>query len=143
MKNRTTLVVLLALPVLGSCGGIGAPPHVGQPTVQAQSMQRMLADVDQIRAYVYGGGALPDADAAALELVSWSRRMAELFPPGQASNDYVDMSPARVAGAPTAMSQAADLLLTAVRSGGRPAIGDQLAQAERDGCGFCHLSGSR
>jgi hypothetical protein len=106
-------------------------------------MQLMLADVAQIRAYVYGSGTQSDADKAAVDLVSWSQRMAELFPPGQASTEYVDMSPARAQGAPVAMQQAAQSLLTAVRTGRRPAIGDQLTQTERNGCGFCHLSGTR
>jgi hypothetical protein len=106
-------------------------------------MQLMLADVDQIRGYVYGSGTQGDAENAAADLLSWSQRMAELFPPGQASTDYVDMSPARVQGAPVAMQQSAQSLLSAVRSGKRPAVGDQLAQTERNGCGFCHLSGTR
>jgi hypothetical protein len=106
-------------------------------------MAAMLAAVDQIRGYVYGSGTQSDAEQAAVDLLSWSQRMAELFPPGQASTDYVDMSPARVKGAPAAMEQSARSLLSAVRTGKRPAIGDQLAQTERDGCGFCHLSGFR
>ncbi len=103
-------------------------------------MALMLADIDRIRAYVYGSGSRSDADEAAVDLVSWSRRMAELFPPGQASTEYVDMSPARVRGAPEAMTRSAERLLAAVRTGKPPAIGDQLARTERDGCGFCHLS---
>jgi Cytochrome C' len=106
-------------------------------------MALMLADVDQIRGYVYGSATQADADKAAVDLVSWSQRMAELFPPGQASTDYVDMSPARVQGAPVAMQQSAQSLLSAVRTGKRAAVGDQLAQTERNGCGFCHLSGTR
>jgi hypothetical protein len=122
---------------------MSSPLHAVQPTPQGQSMQQMLADVESVRAFVYGSGTLGEADKAAADLVSWSRRMAELFPPGQASTDYVDMSPERARDAPAAMSRAADLLLAAVRTGKRPAIGDQLTQTERDGCGFCHLSGSR
>ena len=142
VKMRTALLVCATLLVLGSCAGNPAP-HAGQPTVQGQSMAAMLSDVDQIRGFVYGSGSQSDAEQAAVDLVSWSQRMAELFPPGQASTDYVDMSPARVKGAPAAMEQSARALLSAVRTGKRPAIGDQLAQTERDGCGFCHLSGFR
>lgn len=142
MKMRTACLIGVMLPLLGSCAG-NPTPHVGQPTIQGQSMQLMLADVDQIRGYVYGSGTQGDAEKAAVDLVSWSQRMAELFPPGQASTDYVDMSPARVQGAPVAMQQSAQSLLSAVRTGKRPAVGDQLAQTERNGCGFCHLSGTR
>ncbi len=106
-------------------------------------MQLMLADIDNIRAYVYGGSTRAEAEKAAADLVSWSQRMAELFPPGQASTEYVDMDPARVSGAPAAMTRSAERLAEAVRTGRRPEIGDRLAQAERDGCGFCHLSGTR
>jgi len=106
-------------------------------------MQLMLADINQIRGFVYGSGDQTEAEHAASDLVSWSDRMAELFPPGQASTDYVDMSSERARGAPAAMRRTAGLLLNAVRTGSRSATGDQLALVERDGCGFCHLSGSR
>ncbi len=126
---------------LCGCTATGAP-HVGQPTEQAQAMQNMLAAVNQIRAYVYGGGSREQAETAAADLVSWSQRLPELFPPGQASTDYVDMSPRRVSGAPIAMSRNSELLLAAVQRGNRAAIGNQLLRTERDGCGFCHLSGT-
>jgi hypothetical protein len=45
-------------------------------------MQYMLADVDQVRAFVYGSSIQVDAEKVAIALLSWSRRMAELFPPG-------------------------------------------------------------
>jgi hypothetical protein len=81
-------------------------------------MQYMLADVDQVRAFVYGSSIQVDAEKVAIALLSWSRRMAELFPPGQASTDYADMSVERVRGAPEAMSRSAEILLTTVRTGG-------------------------
>ena len=138
------LFVGAALPFLVSCTETSTPPHAGQPTPQGQSMQLMLADIEQIRAYVYGGSiSRADAEKAAINLVSWSGRMAELFPPGQASTEYVDMEPARVSGAPEAMMRTAQQLLATVRTGTRAAVGDQLTRTERDGCGFCHLSGIR
>ena len=144
VKIPTALLACVTLACLGGCTGMGTSPHAGEPTIQGQSMQLMLADVEQIRSFVYGGNTTQaDADKAATDLLSWSRRMAELFPPGQASTDYVDMDPARVNGAPEAMARTAEQLLGAVRAGKRPAIGDQLARTERDGCGFCHLSGYR
>jgi hypothetical protein len=95
------------MPLLGSCAGMNRPPHAGQPTVQGESMQHMLADVNVVRAYVYGGSSQTDAVQAATDLVAWSQRMAELFPPGQASQDYVDMSPQRAGNAPAAMQRTA------------------------------------
>src|SRR5689334_19607584 len=142
MRIQAALLVCTALPLLGSCAGMNTPPHAGQPTVQGQSMQQMLADVTVIRSYVYGGSSQNEAEQAATDLVSWSQRMAELFPPGQASKDYVDMSPQRAGNAPAAMQRASEQLLSVVRTGNRAAIGTQLAQTERDGCGACHLSES-
>ena len=140
MRIRAALLVCAALPFLGSCDG--KPPHAGQPTVQGQSMQRMLSDVVSIRSYVYGSSQA-EALEAATDLVSWSQRMAELFPPGQAWKDYVDMSPERAGNAPAAMQRASEQLLSVVRTGDRAAIGAQLARTEHDGCGACHLSGSQ
>jgi hypothetical protein len=101
----------------------------------------LLADVNQVRAFVYGSGDLNAASTAATDLLSWSGRMAELFPPGESSADYVDMSPDRVGYAPVVMTRAAESLLLAVRTGNRAAIGAKLTETERDGCGACHLSG--
>ena len=140
---RGVLLSGAALAFLSSCTGMQPTTHTGQPTIQGQSMQHMLADIDQIRAFVYGSGDQSGAEAAATDLVAWSKRMADLFPPGQASVDYVDMSDQRVRAAPAAMQNTAELLLGAVRTGRRPVIGDRLAQTERDGCGVCHRSGSR
>jgi hypothetical protein len=139
---RVAVIICTVVPLLSGCGGVGSPSQVGQPTVQGQSMALMLADIDQIRGFVYGNGTQSEAENAANNLVSWSNRMAELFPPGQASVDYVDMSSERARKAPDAMSRTAGALLRVVRTGNRSAIGDQLAVTERDGCGFCHLSGS-
>ncbi len=126
---------------LAGCTSPASSPHSGQPTVQGQSMQLMLADIERIRAFVYGGSASKsDAEKAAVDLVSWSRRMGELFPPGQASTEYVDMDPGRVGRAPEEMTRSAERLLATVRTGKRPAIGDQLTRTETDGCGVCHLS---
>src|SRR5690349_12377453 len=110
MRTTAALLVCTALPLLGSCGG--TPPHAGQPTIQGQSMQRMLADVVAIRSYVYGGSSQAEAQQAATDLVSWSQRMADLFPPGQASKDYVDMSPERARNAPAVMQRASEQLLS-------------------------------
>ncbi len=140
MRYRDILSICAGLALLAGCGQIGGPAHVGQPTEQAQSMEHMLADINQIRAFTYGSGDLPTAQAAADDLVAWSNRMAELFPPGQASVEYVDMSPERAKAAPAAMSGTAIPLQTAVRTGDRGAITLRLAQTERDGCGFCHRS---
>jgi hypothetical protein len=104
-------------------------------------MSLMLADIDQIRAFVYGTNDLNAASTAATDLLSWSGRMAELFPPGESSADYVDMSPDRVRYAPVVMTRTAESLLIAVRTGNRAAIGAKLTETERDGCGACHLSG--
>jgi hypothetical protein len=142
VRIRVVILASAMLPFLGGCDSMRPPSRVGQPTVQGESMRHMLADVDQIRAFVYGGSNQGEADKAANDLVSWSNRMAELFPPGPSATDYVDMSSERARNAPAAMSRAAASLLEAVRTGNRVAIGDQLSQTERDGCGFCHLSGS-
>jgi hypothetical protein len=131
------------VPFLAGCGAAGTTSQVAQSTVQGRAMQLMLADVNQVRRFVYGSGSVKDAENAATDLMAWSGRMAELFPSEQASADYVDMSSERAREAPAAMARTAGLLLGAVQSGSRSATGDHLALVERDGCGFCHLSGSR
>jgi hypothetical protein len=103
-------------------------------------MKRMLATVQTLRAYVRGQASQGDADQAATELVQWSNRMGELFPP-EVSAQYADISPQMARQAPEAMSRTAGALLNVVQTGTRRAAGDQLARTERDGCGFCHRHG--
>jgi hypothetical protein len=119
---------------------MGAPPQAVQPTEQGKSMAAMLADVNLIRGFTYGTGDLRAAESAALDLVTWSNRMAELFPPGRAAQDYVDMSPERARAAPVALQKVANQLVTTVRGGNRSLIGGRLDQVEQEGCGACHLS---
>lgn len=138
MTTRIALLVCAAVPLLGSCAPTA--PHAGQPTVQGQSMAAMLSDVLAIRTFVYGSGDKADAEKSATDLLSWSQRIPDLFPPGQASTDYVDMRPERVVTASAAMKQTAGTLLAAVQTGDRAAIGTQLAKTEREGCGACHLT---
>jgi hypothetical protein len=134
------MLICAAQLVVAGCAQMGAPPHAGQLTEQGRSMEAMLADVNQIRAFTYGSGDQRSAEAAATDLVAWSNRLAELFPPGQASQDYVDMSPERARNAPVAVQRAASQLLASVHDGNRALIGGRLQQLEQNGCGACHLS---
>ena len=140
MRHRTSLALCAMAVTLAACGQIGGPKSVGQPTAQAQAMQQMLAAVNTIRAYTYGSGDKASAQAAADDLVGWSGQMAALFPPGQSSVDYVDMSPERASGAPAAMMRTASALQEAVARSDRGVVGQRLAAVEKDGCGFCHRS---
>src|SRR5262249_1802031 len=99
MRKRFGYLVLAVPLVLGGCAAPEAP--ISRETGQGESMQRMAADVNLIRAFVYGGSRA-DARGAADDLVAWSKRIPELFPPGT-STEYVDMSPARVRNANVAM----------------------------------------
>ncbi len=135
--SRLSAAVLIGgLPLLAGCGGTPAP-SAGQPTQQAQSMRRMQADMQVLRAFAEGTGTQENASIAASELVSWSNRMSELFPP-EAAARYVDMSPDIARGATAAMSATATSLQAAVRSGNRPNTAAEVARTERAGCGFCH-----
>jgi len=114
------------------------PPNAGQPTIQGQSMQRMLANIETVRAYVRRNATKQEAERAADELISWSARMGELFPPAVAPQQYVDMTPEMARDAPRAMTSHATALSLAVRTAPIPAVSEQLERTERDGCGFCH-----
>jgi Cytochrome C' len=143
VRIRATLPILAALLLLDGCGAVGTTPEARAPTPQGVAMQHMLADIDQIRGFLYGSGSQGDATHAATDLVSWAKQMPVLFPPELASQQYVDMSPERARAATAAMNTNAQLLLAAVQTGDHAAIGDRLAQTERNGCGACHLSGTQ
>lgn len=143
MRLRVTFPILATLLVLANCGETESPSQAPQPTPQAQAMRHMLADVDRIRAFLYGSGNQAGAASAASDLVAWARQMPTLFPPELASRQYVDMSPERAKAATAAINREAGLLLAAVQTGDHAAIGDRLAETERNGCGACHLNSTQ
>ena len=132
------LLPLVALVVLANCGG-EAPPHAGQPTPQAQSMQAMRTDIDVVSAFTRGSATQSQAETAAGDLVAWSGRLGVLFPPSEAPQQYVDLTREMAVGAPAAIRSTSEPLLVAVKTGDRQASSEQLARTKRDGCGFCHL----
>ena len=85
-------------------------PQCGQPTMQGQSMQRMLATVNTIGAFSRGETSQAVAEQAATELVNWSGRMGELFPPNEAAQ-YVDLTPEMARSAPATMLRTSERLL--------------------------------
>jgi len=143
VRMVVVITICAAQLFVAGCTQTRTPSSGIQLTDQGKAMEAMLADVNQIRSFTYGAGTPRDAEGAALDLVAWSNRMAELFPPGQAAEDYVDMSPQRVHDAPIAMTAQANALLTTVRGGNRSLIGGRLDQVEQSGCGVCHLSRPR
>ena len=126
--------------VLALAAGCGPqkPPHAGQRTPQADAMVRMLADVDQLRAYTDGKATKPQAEAAVSDLESWVPHIAALFPPGEAPRLYVDMTPEMARDAPAAMEATVGPLSAAVRSGNRASVAAALDRTEQQGCGACH-----
>jgi hypothetical protein len=131
------VIAATALLSLNACAQTGGPPP-GEPTPQAVSMKGALADVARIRAYIYGGGSQADAAAAADNLGAFAKGLPGLFPPGTASNAYVDMSAARASAAPKALAETAQALSTAVATGERAQVAQALEHLERNGCGVCH-----
>lgn len=135
MNFRSIHYLGVALLMLAGCSP--SAPHAGQPTVQGQSMERMRATVDAIRAFARGDTSQAQAEQAATELVSWSGRMGELFPPSEAAQ-YVGLTPEVARSAPATMLRTSEALLNAVRTGNRQVTGEQLALTEHNGCGACH-----
>ena len=126
---------LAGLALLAGCQE--APPL---PTPQAQSMQRMLADVQTLRAYVHNQASPAVAATAADELVSWADRIGMLFPPETAAQ-YVDMTPDIARLAPPVLRETATDLALAVHADSPAATAPRLARLEHDGCGVCHRNG--
>ena len=64
--------------------------------------------------------------------------MKTLFPPGQVSKLYADMTPAMAQDAPVVMARLTTALRTAVQTGTPRQAGEALTRLEQDGCGYCH-----
>jgi hypothetical protein len=112
--------------------------NAGRQTVQGESMDRMRAAVETIRAYAKGADSQTSARQAAMELSAWSDRMADLFPPDTAPKQYVDMTAEMARAAPSAMRREAAGLLAAIDSGKTQPTAVALASMEKNGCGACH-----
>lgn len=144
MEIGSTLKALgmtLGLCAMGACAENDLR-RVGPPTPQAQSMDRAMADVNRIRAYVNGGGRREDTVAAAADLQAWAGALPAVFPRATAAQ-YVDLTTQQAGRASQAMTETAHDLSIAAASADRTAVAAALDKVERQGCGACHLTAAR
>jgi len=133
---RSWAIVAAPVLLMAACGP--RAPNAGQQTIQGQSMDRMRTAVDAISAYTKGTGSQASAHQAAMELAAWSDRLADLFPPDTAPEQYVDMTADMARAAPAAMRRESANLLAATDSGKPERTAAALSSMQKNGCGACH-----
>ncbi|MGE0417036.1 MAG: hypothetical protein AB7O80_09545 [Acetobacteraceae bacterium] len=136
MATKPAFLMAASLLLLTTCAP--QPEQATKATPQGESMQHMLVAIETVRNYVRNTTTQAEAEAATADLLTWSNRMAELFPPATASKLYVDMTAEMAKEAPGVMVASATALRSAVSTGRLPIVAMQLERTEKDGCGFCH-----
>lgn len=137
MSRTAALLAVPLLLVLVACTPQSTQRTLA-PTEQGVSMQQKLVDVQTVRNYVYSTATRQEAATAADDLVGWSERMKTLFPPGQVSKLYADMTPAMAQEAPVVMARLTTALRATIQTGTPQQVGAALSRLEQDGCGYCH-----
>jgi cytochrome c556 len=140
--------------------GVGALLAVGSVTVFAQQgdklaaikarqdfMKAQGADAKAISDFSKGQGDQDAANKAAEDLVARQPKIAALFVPGTSATDFPDQTKAKpelwtdgdkVKAILAALQTEEGKLVTAVKSGDKQAIADQLTATNKAGCGACH-----
>jgi cytochrome c556 len=152
MKNFVLKGVLIA--------GVGALLAVGSVNVFAQEgdklaaikarqdfMKAQGADIKTISDFSKGQGDQAAAQKAADDLVARSPKIETLLVPGTSIKEFPDKTKAKpelwtetdkVKAIVTALETEEGKLATAVKSGDKQAISDQVTATNKAGCGACH-----
>ncbi|HUC66966.1 MAG TPA: cytochrome c [Stellaceae bacterium] len=113
------------------------------------TMKRQGKDFKAIQDYVKGEGDQAGAEAAIADLQSIAPKIVTLFPEGTGLDAFPGKTGAKPAiwtewdkfkMIPVALQSAEEKLAAAIKSGDKSAVGEQLINTGKNGCGACHGS---
>lgn len=144
--------MVLAAAVLALAVGFGAVAVVAQDKeteiqTRRDTMKRQGADFKAIQDYLKGEGDQAAAEKAIADLQSIAPKIPDLFPPGTGLDAFPGKTGAKpdiwkewdkFKAIPPVLASDEDKLAAAIKSGDKAAIGAELANTGKNGCGSCH-----
>jgi cytochrome c556 len=146
---RHVFVALMASTLgLGGVAVIAqAQDKEAQIKTRRDTMKRQGDDLKAISDFIKGEGDQAAAQKAIDDLLALNGKIVDLFPPGTSMADFPGKTGAKpeiwqqfdkFKAIPAVLKTEEDKLATAVKSGDKAAIGAQLANTGKNGCGACH-----
>ncbi len=143
---RLAFAAVVAAIGLGAVGGM-AQDKESAIKLRRDTMKRQGADFKKIQDYVKGEGDQAAALAGINDLLALNPKIIGLFPPGTSTTDFPGTTGAKpeiwkewdkFKLIPAALKGEEEKLAGAIKSGDKQAVGAQLANTGKNGCGACH-----
>jgi cytochrome c556 len=142
----------LIVGVLAAAAALGGPLALADdppPVIKERQalMKQQAAGLKVIQGYVSGQIDRATAVAKANELLTLPPKIAALFPPGTSLAEFPNGTHAkpeiwaqwdRFKDVPAALGRAEDKLASAIKTGSKQDVLDELDAVGRNGCGACH-----
>jgi cytochrome c556 len=146
---RHVLVGLMATAIgLGGVGVIAqAQDKEAQIKTRRDTMKRQGEDFKAIADYAKGEGDQAAAQKAIDDLLALNGKIVDLFPAGTSMADFPGKTGAKpeiwqqfdkFKAIPAVLKSEEEKLAEAIKSGDKAAIGAQVANTGKNGCGACH-----
>jgi len=140
-------MAVLALALGVATITVVAQDKEAQIKTRRDTMKRQGDDLKAIADYVKGEADQAKAEAAIADLQSITPKIVDLFPAGTGMDAFPGKTGAKpeiwtdwdkFKAIPPALSDEEKKLADAIKSGDKAAVGAQLANTGRNGCGSCH-----
>ncbi len=137
----------VALVVGFGAVGVVAQDKLAQIQTRRDTMKRQGKDFKAIQDYVKGAGDQAAAEKAIADLESIAPKITSLFPAGTGLDAFPGKTGAKpdiwkewdkFKAIPPVLAAEEEKLAAAIKGGDKAAIGAQLANAGKNGCGACH-----
>ena len=138
-----------ALALMMGFGTVGVLAQDKEQQIQTRrdTMKRQGADFKAIQDYVKGEGDQAAAEKAIADLQTIAPKIPDLFPPGTGLDAFPGKTGAKpdiwkewdkFKAIPPVLASDEEKLAAAIKAGDKAAIGAQLANTGKNGCGACH-----
>lgn len=138
---------LAALAIGFAAVGVVAQDKAAQIEKRRDTMKRQGADFKAISDYVKGEGDQAAAEKGIADLQTIAPKIVDLFPPGTGLDAFPGKTGAKpeiwrewdkFKVIPVTLASAEEKLAAAIKSGDKAAIGAEIANTGKNGCGACH-----
>jgi cytochrome c556 len=138
---------VLALAIGFGSAAVVAQDKEAEIKTRRDTMKRQGEDLKTVSEYVKGEADQAKAEAAIADLQSIAPKIVDLFPAGTGMDAFPGKTGARPAiwsewdkfkAIPPTLADEEKKLADAIKSGDKAAVGAQLANTGKNGCGSCH-----
>lgn len=145
--SRVGFAAAVALAIAAGAVGSLAQDKEAQIQTRRDTMKRQGADLKTISDYAKGVADQAAAEKAIADLQSLAPKITSLFPPGTGMDAFPGKTGAKpeiwqqwdkFKEIPVTLASDEEKLAAAIKSGDKAAVGDEIVNTGKTGCGACH-----